>query len=128
MSPDLSAEITRHAAELESKAKELEAQAAELNVHATKMRAAAKILRGKEPRKKSTKPGEKWTPKPETVQRVREVIVSSADGEVFTLLQLAERTGLSTETVRRSVVVLRRNEEIRAAGQNGSTVLWAKMP
>jgi hypothetical protein len=70
-----------------------------------------------------------WQPKQETVDRVYAAFAEA--GEPMTIAQVHARTGGSTDTIRKSIDVLRRQEKLRLCGtaaSQGSPRLFGVMP
>lgn len=131
MLDDMAYSLEQDARRIEdSEIKELNEKLAEAKDKVAKLYKAAAILRGEQLKPRRRKPAKrKWNPRPETIQKVLEVFANMETEETLNVTQIAERSGLSTNTVTRIINRLREDEKIRAAGQNGkSGVMYAKMP
>jgi Fic family protein len=118
--------LSERADELEDEAEDLERQIEEMSSVARKLRSAAAALRG--PDKKRSHRSSRYTPKPENLQKVRDIFATLEPGATLKASEVQARCDLSEPTVRGALQELRKREEIRVAGQNGHGVLWAKMP
>lgn len=127
---DLAYNLAQQAQEIEdTEIAELQSQLDAAKKKVTKLRKAADLLLDTQPTSKKSFKKSTWKPRPETMQKVRDVFNNAEPEETLNVKEIAERSGLSKDTVKAALEQMRKNEEIRAAGQNGRYgVFYVRMP
>jgi DNA-binding transcriptional ArsR family regulator len=123
----LEADLEAMLAPLRERRAELEVELLEVNAREERIGNALRALVGqapvaggvRAPKPRASRAGDRnvWTPSTDVVERVAAALRAASDP--MSVSQLAELTGVSRDTVNRSVKVLREQEKARLAGTRG---------